>query len=196
MGSVISGSWKVDQESQATVVDRQALLESRAVPIYEFLCSDCNTLFNFFSASINTDKRPACPKCGRPELERRPARFAMLKHSGSEEDSDDPFDQIDDDALEKAMMGMAGELEGLEDSEDPRVYANVLRKMGEATGLELGPKMEEMLSKLDAGADLDELDDDMGEGDEDDFEDFFRLKKKVAQLRKRRPRVDEELYFL
>ena len=62
--------------------------------------------------------------------------------------------------------------------------------------LEMGPKMEEMLSKLEAGADPDSLEEEMGDLDEtdDSFDDFFRLKKKAAALRKR-PRVDEELYF-
>ncbi|XCN71926.1 MAG: FmdB family zinc ribbon protein [Candidatus Electrothrix aestuarii] len=35
------------------------------MPIYEFYCQDCNTIFNFFSSRINTEKRPDCPKCGK-----------------------------------------------------------------------------------------------------------------------------------
>ena len=27
------------------------------MPIYEFYCPDCNTLFNFFSRTINTSKK-------------------------------------------------------------------------------------------------------------------------------------------
>ena len=34
------------------------------MPIYEFYCPDCNTIFNFFCRRIVTDKKPACPKCG------------------------------------------------------------------------------------------------------------------------------------
>jgi len=33
------------------------------MPIYEFYCEDCNTLFNFFSRTVNTDKQPPCPRC-------------------------------------------------------------------------------------------------------------------------------------
>ncbi|MCK4728291.1 MAG: zinc ribbon domain-containing protein, partial [Desulfobacterales bacterium] len=33
------------------------------MPIYEFYCEDCNTIFNFFSRSVNTTKRPPCPRC-------------------------------------------------------------------------------------------------------------------------------------
>ena len=171
------------------------------VPIYEFYCADCNALLNFFSSRIDTETRPDCPKCERKQLERRPARFATLRHGSRKEDSD-PFDELDDAALERAMEGMAGELEALGDSEDPRQFARVLRKMGHTTGLEMGPKMEELLGRLESGADLDDLEDEMaavdgnGDGDGDDFEDYFRLKKKLAALRNKRPRVDKELYFL
>jgi len=176
-----------------------------AVPIYEFYCADCNALLNFFSSRIDTETRPDCPKCKRKQLERRPARFATLRH-GSRQENSDPFDELDDAALERAMEGMAGELEALGDSEDPRQFAKVLRKMGHTTGLEMGPKMEELLGRLESGADLDDLEDEMavadgnaegdGNGDGEDFEDYFRLKKKLAALRDKRPRVDKELYFL
>ena len=48
------------------------------MPIYEFYCPDCNTLFNFFSSRINTEKKPDCPKCGRKELD----RDYVCSHSG------------------------------------------------------------------------------------------------------------------
>lgn len=170
------------------------------MPIYEFYCADCNALFNFFSSRIDTEKRPNCPRCGHEHLERRPASFAMLRHA-TREDGAEPLDELDDNALKSAMEGMATELEALGDSEDPRQFARVLRKMGQSTGLEIGPKMEELLGRLESGADLDDLDPEMGpmdgeSGGGEDFEDFFRLKKKVAMLRKKRPRVDTELYFL
>lgn len=175
-----------------------ACYDSR-VPIYEFYCDDCNTLFNFFSSRIDTQTRPDCPRCGRERLERRPASFATLRH-GSEEASDDPLDQLDDTTLERAMQSMAAELETLGDSEDPRQFASVMRRMGQSTGLEMGPKMEELLARLESGAELDDLEEEMGPvngepDDGEDFEDFFRLKKKMAMLRKKRPSVDAELYF-
>ncbi len=49
------------------------------MPVYEFYCADCHTVYNFFSQSVNTAKRPTCPKCGRPELERRASLFAISK---------------------------------------------------------------------------------------------------------------------
>lgn len=167
------------------------------VPIYEFYCADCNALLNFFSARIDTDRRPDCPKCGRERLERRPARFATLRYADAE-DSGDPFDELDEPSMERAMESMAGELEALGDSEDPKQFARVLRKMGGSAGIEMGPKMEELLGQLESGADLDALEREMAGADasgEEDFEDYFRLKKKLAAWRNRPPRLDRDLYF-
>jgi putative FmdB family regulatory protein len=167
------------------------------MPIYEFYCSDCNTLFNFFSATVDTERRPACPRCGRPEIERRPARFATLSRSAtSETEEDDLLSGVDESRLAAAMAGLEGELGGLNEDADPRQFAGILRKVSRASGLEPGPKMEEMLARLESGADLGSLEDEMElpEGDEA-FEEYFRLRKRAALARSPRPTIDEELYF-
>ena len=174
------------------------------MPIYEFYCGACHTLFNFFSSRIDTATRPACPRCGRPELERRPARFATLKRTAGEaeageEDADNPFPGLDEERLERAMESMAGELEGIGDEEDPRQMARFFRRFGDATGMRLGPRMEEMLQRLDRGEDMESLEAEMGdaeEGAEGDLSEWFQLKESARRLRQRRPRVDETLYFL
>jgi putative FmdB family regulatory protein len=165
------------------------------MPIYEFYCSDCHTLFNFFSPVIDTESRPSCPRCNRPGLERRPARFATLKHQGEEEP--DPFGQLDESKLEGFMDSMMEEMGDLDENEDPRQLASIFRRFGEASGLEFGPKMEEFMSRLEAGEDPEHLEEEMeGElDDEDALAELFRLKQSGWRAN-RRPQVDETLYFL
>jgi putative FmdB family regulatory protein len=166
------------------------------MPVYEFYCSACNTLFNFFSARIDTTARPACPRCGRAELDRRPARFATLRHAG--EDEPDPLDELDDDRMAGAMEALADELAGAEDEEDPRQLGRLMRRFGEVSGLALGPKMEEMIRRLEAGEDADAVEDEMGDefGEEGEgLDELFQLRKAITR-RRRRPRVDENLYFM
>lgn len=165
------------------------------MPIYEFLCRDCNTLFNFFSARIDTEARPGCPRCEQP-LERRPASFATLKHRG--EGEPDPFEGLDEGALDSAMESMAEELHGVEDEDDPRVMAGLLRKFGQASGMEMGPRMRDLLARLESGADPEALEQELdGELDSDEaLDELFRVKKALAAEVRRRPRVDRELYFL
>ena len=49
------------------------------MPIYEFYCKDCHTIFNFLSAKVDTTTKPSCPKCGLHPLERQVSRFAISK---------------------------------------------------------------------------------------------------------------------
>lgn len=169
------------------------------VPIYEFLCPDCDTIFNFFSPVPNTEARPTCPKCARPDLRRRVSRFATLKHKGEEEPT--PFGGLDETRMEKAMEALAGEMEGLEGgggAEDPRAMARFMRRFTQMSGMEAGPKMEEMLRRLEAGEDPEAMEKEMGADDMTDEEamsEFFKLKK-AARGKKRKPKEDETLYFL
>ena len=188
------------------------------MPIYEFYCPDCHTVFSFFSSRIDTAVSPACPQCGRPELARKPSRFAAIsgaKPGGAEAemdgDADDPLAGLDEERMAGVMDSLAAEMEGMGDSaeQDPKQLARFLARFQEATGLEAGPKMEEMMARLAEGADMDELEAEMGgsgapemgdgefspSGEPDDFSDYFR-KKRAAAERRRAPRVDETLHFL
>jgi putative FmdB family regulatory protein len=190
------------------------------VPIYEFYCESCNTVFSFFTPRIDTAAAPACPRCGRPELPRKPSRFAGISKrtpgegggaGGDDFDADDPLAGLDDDRMAGAMESLAAEMEGMDESaeKDPKQMVRFLERFQQATGLEAGPKMEEMMARLAEGADVDELEEKMGGGEggedpygegppgaaDDDFSDFFRRKKEPAASR-RRPRVDDTLYFL
>ena len=51
------------------------------MPIYEFYCASCHTVFNFLSKRINTDGTPACPKCGRPNSSVSPSAPAKVEQA-------------------------------------------------------------------------------------------------------------------
>lgn len=168
------------------------------MPIYEFYCPSCNTIFSFFSAGVAPKTKPRCPRDCGGGLEKRPSTFATPKRRESD-DEPTPFDDLDESRMEGAFAALAGEMEGLEDSEDPRVVSRALRRFGELTGLELGPRMQDALARLEGGEDLDQLEEefdrDLGEDSDDDLSEFFRLKKAMLK-RRARPNVDPELYFL
>lgn len=165
------------------------------MPIYEFYCPDCNTLYSFFSARPDPDRRPDCPRCSRPRLERRPSSFATLKHRG--DDEPEPLAGVDEAKLEGAMATLMQEM-GSADEEDPRAMGRMMRRFGELTGLEIGGRMEELVRRMEAGEDPDSLEDELGDDLEGDgsLDDFFRLKSALGERRSKRPRVDDELYFL
>ncbi len=171
------------------------------MPIYEFFCPDCFTVYSFFSATVDTAVRPACPRCGRKELERRPSRFATIKLGKSDDqapDENDPFAGMDEDRMERAMMELGSEFEGMDENSepDPRQISRMMRKFSEVTGLDAGPRLQEMLTRLERGDDPEALEQELGGGEDDDLSDFFAMKKKVMGARSRKPKVDDTLHFL
>ena len=63
------------------------------MPIYEFYCKECNTIFNFFSKTVNTTKKPMCPKCETNRLTKQISLFAFTGKAKEDGDIDDlPFD--------------------------------------------------------------------------------------------------------
>ncbi len=128
------------------------------MPVYEFYCPDCHAIFNFFARRVDTDTRPSCPKCRRANLDRRASLFAISKGRGEgAEDEEGALPAgVDEDAMMQAMTAMAGELQQI-DEDDPRQAARVMRKLFAAAGLKPGDAMAEMMGRMEAGEDPDQL---------------------------------------
>ncbi len=106
------------------------------MPIYEYYCADCNTIFQFLmrsSSGIGSDP-PVCPSCSN-DMKRVMSSFSVGSSISSTDDvADDPM------------------LAGL-DEEDPRVMAAAIRRMADQMGEELEPDMVEALTRLESGED-------------------------------------------
>jgi putative FmdB family regulatory protein len=167
-------------------------MERPDMPIYEFYCDKCNTVFSFFSRSVNTTKTPNCPQC-KKALRRQMSLFAKVSR-GNEAPMDDGMPQVDEAKMEKAMAMLAGEAEKISE-DDPRQAAQLMRKLTDATGLSLGAGMEEALHRLEKGEDPDQIEAEMGDLLEGE-EPFAIEGKKMKGRRKPKPRVDETIYDL
>jgi len=121
------------------------------MPIYEYLCKPCNTIFQFLVRSGRNENEMLCPKCGMKDLERVMSRFSTS--SSKSEPGDD----------------MASDLADV-DENDPRSMARAVRKMAEEMGEDLGPELEHALGRLESGEDPEKIEqelEEMGFGDED-----------------------------
>ena len=162
------------------------------MPIYEFYCDNCNVIFNFYSSRINTEKKPACPKCHKEHLERMMSTFATL-HKGKETSEDIP-EGFDESRMEQAFMSLMQEAERVGE-DDPRKMASLMRKFTDQTGMRLGDSMEEALGRMEAGEDPELIEKEMGDVlDGEDFS-FETIRKSVAE-KKKPPLHDETLYEL
>ena len=162
------------------------------MPIYEYYCQKCHMIFNFFSGTMNTEKRPLCPKCKQKRLARQMSTFSTLRSRGEEEEM--PLPDMDESKVAQAMNLLAKEAEHV-DENDPRQAANLMRKLTDMTGLNLGPGMEEALRRMENGEDPEQIEAEMGDLLEE--EEPFNLKEKPSKTPKRPPpKVDDTLYYL
>jgi putative FmdB family regulatory protein len=164
------------------------------MPIYEFYCEQCNTVYNFFSRRVNTEKIPICPTCKTVSLKRQMSVFAKITR-GQEEPAGEEMPSLDESRMEKAMAMLANEMDGI-DEEDPRQAVRLMRKLSDMTGLQLGDGMEEALTRMERGEDPEQIEQEMG--DLLDAEEPFTLTQKASRgiNRRAQPRIDETLYDL
>lgn len=162
------------------------------MPIYEFFCAGCNTIFNFFSARINTSKTPQCPKCSKP-LCRQMSTFATIGRAKEPEEAGLP--DIDESKMERVLESLTREAGNINE-DDPRQMAGVMRKFTEQTGLALGEGMEEALARMEAGEDPDKIEAEMGDILEDEDPLSMFAKKAGRSVRRAAPQRDETLYEL
>ena len=159
------------------------------MPVYEFYCADCHTIFNFLARSASSARTPACPRCNRQGLEKQVSQFAISRNL------DEPpagMPDIDEAKIEQAMMALAGDIEKM-DEDDPKAMVSFMRKLSTMTGMELGEGAEEALHRLEAGEDPEQIESELG--DLFDVDGLFS-KKQMKGLKKRYlpPKIDETLY--
>lgn len=171
------------------------------MPIYEFYCQDCHTIYSFFARRVDTETIPKCPKCSRKKLRRVMSRFAISKGRGDsaaeESGGMDGMPDMDDPKMEQAMMAMASEMENVNE-DDPKAMAHMMRKLFETTGMQPGDSMMEAMRRMEAGEDPDKIDEEMGDAleAEDPFASGVAMAARKGNLRRltEAPGVDPEIY--
>ena len=170
------------------------------MPIHEFYCLDCHRIYNFLARRPNVTRRPSCPRCSRPKLERKISRFAISKgvlESSEDSEGMDLPAGLDEAKMERVLAEMATEAENINE-DDPRQMARMMRKLYDGTGLPLGEGMEEAMRRMEAGEDPDTIEAEMG--DLLDNDDMLlgpgKSGLKGMSRRLRPPEVDAKLYDL
>ena len=138
------------------------------MPVYEFLCQSCNKIYSFHSFRVAADKVPSCPKCSATDLERVPSSFGINAARKTAAENEGTGGDLDDPGMEREMMRLAAELEGM-DENDPRQMAAAVRRMTEIAGEPVTPAMEEMIRRLEAGEDPEKIEEDLGDALEDEM---------------------------
>jgi hypothetical protein len=123
--------------------------------------------------------------------------MSVFAVAGNASENNAPDDlPVDESRMEKAMQMLAKEAGNINE-DDPKQAANLMRKLTQMTGMELGSGMEEALTRMERGDDPETIEAEMG--DLLEGEDPFVLsgKKVGLQVRNRKiPLKDDTLYDL
>jgi hypothetical protein len=147
------------------------------MPIYEYYCPDNHRIYSFFAKTLAQGQTiPKCPDDPAFRMKKIVSSFAVTgrtrktEKEGKGAEGDAPAaggDPAEDARMEAAMSAMEGEFANV-DENDPRAMGRMMRRMSELTGEKLDGEMEEVVRKLEEGADPDALEGQMGDafGDE------------------------------
>jgi len=139
------------------------------MPIYEYYCEQNHTIYQFYAKTLAQGRTtPQCPDNPKFKLRKLVSAFAITSHGGKDEPvapkPADSGDSAEDARMEAAMASMESEFAGV-DENDPKAMARMMRRMSEMTGEKLEDQAEEVVRKLEEGADPDSLEEQLG-GDE------------------------------
>ena len=170
------------------------------MPIYEFYCEPCNTLFTFLSKRVNTAAVPPCPRCHQ-SLRRQVSTFATVRQSSAETDgADDGTPPVDEARMEQALASMGSEIDNLGESSDPRQAATLMRRFAQASGMKFNATVEEALHRMASGEDPETIEQQFGEALEaqnpfaNDADADAKADQLKRLLRAAGPRKDPTLY--
>ena len=155
------------------------------MPIYEYYCPDNHKIYSFYAKTLAQGQIvPKCPDNPVYRMVKMLSSFAVTGRTrktgeripvtgkgeiGTEGPGGDPTEEA---RMEAALSAMEGEFANV-DENDPRAMGRMMRRMSELTGEKLDGEMEEVVRKLEEGADPDQLEEHLGgalgeSGDPDD----------------------------
>jgi hypothetical protein len=182
------------------------------MPIYEFYCSDNHKVYQFYAKTLAQGQTvPKCPDNPAFSMVKLVSKFAVTssgkggkQKAGNKENADGGTpDAVEDPRMEAAFGAMEREFSSV-DENDPRAMGRMMRRMAELTGEKMDGGMEEVVRKLEEGADPESLEEQMGggAGDDPDAEGMpppdavadLKEKRHKFRARHRAPIRDPKLY--
>jgi hypothetical protein len=139
------------------------------MPIYEFYCPDNHKIYQFYAKTLAQGRTvPKCPDNPAFRMVKLVSNFAVAtsgksgkQNTGGEENAGGAPEAAEDPRMEAAFNAMEREFSGV-DENDPRAMGRMMRRMAELTGEKMDGAMEEVVRKLEEGADPESLEDQMG----------------------------------
>lgn len=141
------------------------------MPIYEFYCPQNHKIYQFYARTLAQGRvAPPCPDDPSYEMRRIVSAFSVAAGAGRGEAGAGAAAETpggpDEGRMEAALGAMEREFAGV-DENDPRAMGRMMRRMAEITGEPMDGKMEEVVRRLEEGADPDSLDEGLAGADDE-----------------------------
>ncbi|MFI5358166.1 MAG: FmdB family transcriptional regulator [Opitutales bacterium] len=137
------------------------------MPIYEYHCPHNHTIYQFYAKTLAQGQTtPPCPENPAHAMTKLVSSFAITRGGQAGEPKEAAGaagDPAEDAKMEAAMNVMEQEFAHT-DENDPRAMARMMRRMSELTGDKPDSEMEEVMRKLEEGADPESLEEQLGGG--------------------------------
>jgi hypothetical protein len=141
------------------------------MPIYEYYCPDNHTIYQFYAKTLAQGQvTPRCPDNPAFRMKKLVSAFAVTRGGKKDEAAESKpkpeasGEPAEDARMEAAMNAMESEFSNV-DENDPKAMARMMRRMSDLTGEKIDGEMEEVVRKLEEGADPDSLEDQLGGGE-------------------------------
>jgi len=134
------------------------------MPIYEYYCPDNHTVYQFYAKTLAQGRTiPRCPDNPKFRMRKLLSAFAITRGGADSPPAQDAAapEPTEDPRMEQALGAMEREFSAV-DENDPRAMARMMRRMSELTGERIDGEMEEVVRKLEEGADPESLEDQLG----------------------------------
>lgn len=139
------------------------------MPIYEYYCPDNHTVYQFYAKTLAQGKIiPTCPDNPKYRMQKLISAFAVTGGGKKEAPTNAAVGtgggeagSPEDARMEAAMGAMEKEFANV-DENDPRAMGRMMRRMAELSGEKIDGEMEEVVRKLEEGADPDSLEEQLG----------------------------------
>jgi hypothetical protein len=140
------------------------------MPIYEYYCPDNHRIYQFYAKTLAQGQRvPRCPDGPALRMIKLVSGFAVGGKAREDAPAAPAAGEAGDGRRDAAMASMEQEFASV-DENDPRAMGRMMRRMAELSGEPIAGEMEEVVRKLEEGADPDSLDESLGGVDPGDGE--------------------------
>lgn len=124
------------------------------MPIYEFLCEECRTVFSFHSSGVDTSTVPCCPKCSNTAMKKQFSVFSTNRKAEQYDETKvlEGFDRLIDGVEEEKAENIAGRLLDFAETSGIKFNTQTENDLAEYMA---GDKTELLKTKFDSQIELD-----------------------------------------